>query len=59
MADDPRSAGLLVPGVFFGLNDDSALTALRNLANVAGAGDPRGPWFLADNLSRRSRNQQV
>ncbi|HSZ93866.1 MAG TPA: TylF/MycF/NovP-related O-methyltransferase [Acetobacteraceae bacterium] len=50
MADDPRSAGLLVPGVFFGLNDDSALTALRNLANVAGAGDPRGPWFLADNL---------
>ena len=50
MTDDPAQLGLLVPGVFFGLSDKSALAALRELARVGGGGDPRGAWFLADNL---------
>jgi O-methyltransferase len=50
MVDHAAQLGLLVPGVFFGLNDHSALAALKELARLAGAGDPRGPWFLADNL---------
>jgi predicted O-methyltransferase YrrM len=50
MADDPAQIGLHVPSLFFGLCDQPALAALQELARVAGEGDPRGPWFLADNL---------
>jgi predicted O-methyltransferase YrrM len=50
MPDGPVRPGLLIPGVFFGLNDKPTLAALRELARIAGGGDPRGPWFIADNL---------
>ena len=50
MTDGYPHVGLLVPGVFFGLNDEASLAALRELARIGGSGDPRGPWFLADNL---------
>src|SRR5689334_17493060 len=51
MAAAPAQRGLVIPGVFFGLmNDKCALAALQEIARAAGGGDPRGPWFLADNL---------
>ena len=42
--------GLVVPGVFYGVTDGPALDVLQALARVGGGGDPRGPWFIADNL---------
>ena len=36
--------------MFFGVNDERVLAVLQELARVVGGGDPRGPWFLADNL---------
>ncbi len=50
MSDRPTRPGLLVPGMFYGLTEGPALSALREVARVAGDGDPRGPWFVADNL---------
>jgi len=43
-------AGLLVPEVFFGVKDEPTLAVLRELARIADATDPRGQWFIADNL---------
>src|SRR5262249_40961904 len=44
--------GLQIPPVFWGLQQlPEAEAALRNLVTAAVAlGDPRGPWFIADNL---------
>ncbi len=52
MPDGHTNWGLLVPSVFFGLDASApALAALQALARLDdGAGDPRGPWFMADNL---------
>src|SRR6185437_2436139 len=51
MPDGTAQWGLLVPSVFFGLhNDQPALGALQTLARIGDVGDPRGPWFMADNL---------
>ena len=51
MPDGTSQWGLLVPSVFFGLqNNASALDALQALARLGDVGDPRGPWFMADNL---------
>ncbi|HEY1930607.1 MAG TPA: TylF/MycF/NovP-related O-methyltransferase [Acetobacteraceae bacterium] len=51
MPDSSARFGLLVPSLFFGLNNDpAALAALQALANTGEPGDPRGPWFMADNL---------
>lgn len=52
MPDGQNNWGLLVPSVFFGLANNApaqaALEALTALDNRIG--DPRGPWFIADNL---------
>jgi O-methyltransferase len=52
MPDGHSNRGLLVPSVFFGLDDNPpALAALQTLAHLdENMGDPRGPWFMADNL---------
>lgn len=51
MSDSPARFGLLVPSLFFGLNNDpAALAALQVLAKSSETSDPRGPWFMADNL---------
>jgi O-methyltransferase len=52
MPDIDTNWGLLVPPVFFGFDADTpALAALRALAALDDKmGDPRGPWFMADNL---------
>ncbi len=52
MPDGQTNWGLLVPSVFFGLRSNpTALAALEAIAQVDGQlGDPRGPWFMADNL---------
>jgi predicted O-methyltransferase YrrM len=50
MPDDTK-AGLVVPPVFFGLrNHEASLAALQALATQGSVGDPRDPWFMADNL---------
>lgn len=51
MSEPPPRVGLLVPSLFFGLNHDAAgLAALQALAQAGTPSDPRGPWFMADNL---------
>jgi predicted O-methyltransferase YrrM len=52
MSEQAATVGLLVPSVFWGLQDyPEAGAALRALvASTGTAGDPRGPWFIADNL---------
>jgi predicted O-methyltransferase YrrM len=49
MSDAPAQLGLVVPGVFYGL-DEQAVSALRAVSRLGDSGDPRGPWFIADNL---------
>lgn len=52
MSDQTDAAGLRIPNVFWGLQEmPEALAALRALvASAVSLGDPRGPWFIADNL---------
>jgi O-methyltransferase len=52
MPEGHSNWGLLVPTVFFGLDKDAAaMAALQALARLDDRmGDPRGPWFIADNL---------
>jgi predicted O-methyltransferase YrrM len=52
MPDGQVNQGLLVPTVFFGLDQNAPATAaLQVLAGLDNQiGDPRGPWFIADNL---------
>lgn len=49
MPDDVKR-GLIVPKLFFGLDDPPALAALQTIARLDGVGDPLQPWFVADNL---------
>ncbi len=52
MSDEAAAYGLHIPSLFWGLQQSpESLAALRALvASAAGIGDPRGPWFIADNL---------
>ena len=52
MSDVTAPQGLRIPGVFWGLpHGSNTLAALQALvATATDASDPRGPWFIADNL---------
>lgn len=49
MPDGSERLGLVVPSVMWGLQGD-ALEALQAIARLDDVTDPRGPWFVADNL---------
>ena len=58
MSDPQALRGLLVPPLFFGMHaGDPALPALRALGDLTGMGDPRGVWFMADNLLAHGRTR--
>lgn len=52
MSDEMASPGLHVPSLFWGLEGDAEATRLLRalVAAAPGVGDPRGAWFIADNL---------
>ena len=52
MSDTMTPQGLRIPSVFWGMQEGSSVcSALQTLVATAGdAGDPAGPWFIADNL---------
>lgn len=51
MPDGNPQKGLVVPSLFFGLNNDAtALAALQTLASQGDVGHPLNPWFMSDNL---------
>lgn len=51
MPSDDHQIGLVVPSLFFGVQEGSpALAALQALTAQANAGHPLDPWFMADNL---------
>lgn len=52
MSDATMTQGLRIPSIFWGLQQSpDTLAVLQALvAGAADAGDPRGPWFIADNL---------
>ncbi len=51
MPDAMPRKGLRVPPVFFGMPKDTpGIDALRTLAGLEDTSDPRGAWFIGDNL---------
>lgn len=51
MPDGEARRGLVVPSMFWGMqHQPAAVAALQALADLPGASDPRGAWFIADNL---------
>jgi O-methyltransferase len=50
MTNHSAQPGLVVPSLFYGLDGEPTIAALKQLIRVGDAGSPHGLWFIADNL---------